>query len=101
MHECTRACQVGNLQGPRVPRQATDAGTPHRALCSKAPALWCLSPLPKRCAMLRAPPALPRSYAIAIGYVCFDTVDKYRKTLANARLKLSTRPVPDSVDLEK
>lgn len=44
---------------------------------------------------------VPLSYAIAIGYVCFDTVDKYRKTLADARLKLSTRPVPDSVDLEK
>lgn len=47
------------------------------------------------------PPHRPRSYAIAIGYVCFDTVDKYRKTLADARLKLGTRAMPDSVDLEK
>lgn len=44
---------------------------------------------------------VPLSYAIAIGYVCFDTVDKYRKTLADARLKLGTRAMPDSVDLEK
>ncbi|KAL4428456.1 hypothetical protein ABPG75_002545 [Micractinium tetrahymenae] len=44
---------------------------------------------------------VPLSYAIAIGYVCFDTVDKYRKTLADARLKLTTRAVPDSVDVEK
>ncbi|KAL4439212.1 hypothetical protein ABPG77_004114 [Micractinium sp. CCAP 211/92] len=44
---------------------------------------------------------VPLSYAIAIGYVCFDTVDKYRKTMADARLKLTTRAIPESVDLEK
>lgn len=43
----------------------------------------------------------PRSYAIAIGYVCFDTYDKWGKTEDDARRKLTTRPIPDSVDLER
>lgn len=43
----------------------------------------------------------PRSYAIAIGYVCFDTYDKWGKTEEDARRKLTTRPIPDSVDLER
>ena len=41
------------------------------------------------------------SYAIAIGYVLFDTYDKWQKTLGDARLKLTTRPMPASVDLER
>ena len=55
-----------------------------------------LLPLPT----LLPAPAL-RSYAIAIGYVCFDTYDKWGKTEADARTKLSARPIPDSVDLER
>ena len=46
-------------------------------------------------------PLLHCSYAIAISYVLFDTYDKWQKTLADARLKLATRPTPGSVDLEK
>jgi len=41
------------------------------------------------------------SYAIAIGYVCFDTYDKWGKTEEDARRKLTSRPIPDSVDLER
>lgn len=42
------------------------------------------------------------SYAVAISYVLFDTYDKWQKTLADARGKLSVRPgIPPSVDLER
>lgn len=44
---------------------------------------------------------VPLSYAIAIGYVLFDTVDKYNKTLTDAREKLSARKLPTTVDLDK
>lgn len=44
---------------------------------------------------------VPLSYAVAIGYVLFDTVDKYNKTLEDARQKLSARKLPADVDLDK
>ncbi|KAI7836804.1 hypothetical protein COHA_009349 [Chlorella ohadii] len=47
------------------------------------------------------PGGVPLSYAIAIGYVCFDTYDKWGKTEEDARRKLTSRPIPDSVDLER
>ena len=45
------------------------------------------------------PGGVPLSYAVAIGYVVFDTADKYQKTLKDADTKLSTRPIPDEVDV--
>lgn len=56
---------------------------------------------PDRPVSLFPPPVLSCSYAIAIGYVCFDTYDKWGKTEEDARRKLTTRPIPDSVDLER
>lgn len=47
------------------------------------------------------PGGVPLSYAVAIGYVLFDTVDKYNKTLNEAQQKLSARSLPPSVDLSK
>lgn len=48
------------------------------------------------------PTRIPRSYAIAIGYVLFDTYDKWQKTLGDARAKLGSRPgIPPSVDLDR
>lgn len=44
---------------------------------------------------------VPLSYAIAIGYVLFDTVDKYNKTLYDATSKLCSRDLPPSVDVTK
>jgi len=44
---------------------------------------------------------VPLSYAIAIGYVLFDTFDKYNKTLKDARDKLGSRSLPSGVDVEK
>lgn len=42
---------------------------------------------------------VPLSYAVAIGYVLFDTYDKYTKTLADAETKLSQRVLPAEVDV--
>lgn len=47
------------------------------------------------------PGGVTLSYAIAIGYVLFDTVDKYSKTIADARAKILPRELPTSVDKEK
>ncbi|EFN55229.1 hypothetical protein CHLNCDRAFT_23675 [Chlorella variabilis] len=44
------------------------------------------------------PGGVPLSYAVAISYVLFDTYDKWQKTEADARLKLTTRALPDAVD---
>ena len=41
------------------------------------------------------------SYAVAVGYVLFDTYDKWQRTLGDARTKLTARPMPASVDLDK
>lgn len=42
------------------------------------------------------------SYAIAIGYVLFDTYDKWQKTLGDARAKLGSRGgIPASVDVDR
>jgi hypothetical protein len=42
-----------------------------------------------------------RSYAVAISYVLFDTYDKWQKTLGDAQQKLSTRPLPAGVDVDR
>ncbi|KAL6770791.1 hypothetical protein ACKKBF_B32685 [Auxenochlorella protothecoides x Auxenochlorella symbiontica] len=42
---------------------------------------------------------VPLSYAIAISYVLFDTVDKWQATYRDARAKLSGESVPSSVDV--
>jgi mitochondrial fission process protein 1 len=47
------------------------------------------------------PGGVTLSYAVAIGYVLFDTVDKYNKTLKDAEEKLTTRSLPSSVDVSK
>jgi fission process protein 1 len=47
------------------------------------------------------PGGVTLSYAIAIGYVLFDTVDKYNKTLKDAEEKLTARSLPKSVDTSK
>jgi hypothetical protein len=41
------------------------------------------------------------SYAVAIGYVLFDTYDKWQKTQADARRKLTSRPLPASLDVDR
>jgi fission process protein 1 len=43
---------------------------------------------------------VPLSYAVAIGYVLFDTVDKYKRTLKEAQAKLSARSLPADVDVD-
>lgn len=47
------------------------------------------------------PGGVTLSYAIAIGYVFFDTADKYKKTLKDAETKLSTRSLPEDVNIER
>jgi fission process protein 1 len=47
------------------------------------------------------PGGVTLSYAIAIGYVLFDTVDKYNKTLKDAEEKLTARSLPSSIDTSK
>ena len=47
------------------------------------------------------PGGVTLSYAVAIGYVLFDTVDKYNKTLNEAQEKLSIRSLPPSINLSK
>lgn len=42
-----------------------------------------------------------RSYAVAISYVLFDTYDKWQKTLGDAQQKLSARPLPAGVDVDR
>ncbi|KAI3428478.1 hypothetical protein D9Q98_007303 [Chlorella vulgaris] len=44
---------------------------------------------------------VPLSYAVAIGYVLFDTYDKWQKTQADARRKLTSRPLPASLDVDR
>lgn len=47
------------------------------------------------------PGGVPLSYAVAIGYVLFDTADKYNKTSKDAQAKLTSRLLPPSVDVTK
>ena len=47
------------------------------------------------------PGGVPLSYAVAIGYVLFDTADKYNKTSKDAQIKLTSRLLPPSVDVDK
>jgi fission process protein 1 len=51
------------------------------------------------------PGGVSLSYAVAIGYVLFDTVDKYNKTLREAREKLTARekdlPADLGVDIQR
>lgn len=47
------------------------------------------------------PGGVPLSYAVAIGYVLFDTADKYSKTYKDAQAKLRARPLPAEVNIDK
>lgn len=47
------------------------------------------------------PGGVSLSYAVAIGYVLFDTWDKYKKTLADAEETLGARRLPGSVDKDR
>lgn len=47
------------------------------------------------------PGGVTLSYAVAIGYVLFDTVDKYNKTLKDAEEKLGSVSLPKSVEVSK
>lgn len=47
------------------------------------------------------PGGVTLSYAIAIGYVLFDTVDKYNTTLKDAEEKLGSLSLPKSVQVSK
>jgi fission process protein 1 len=47
------------------------------------------------------PGGVTLSYAVAIGYVLFDTVDKYNKTKKDAEEKLKSVSLPKSVEVSK
>lgn len=47
------------------------------------------------------PGGVSLSYAVAVGYVLFDTWDKYNGTLSDAERKLDANRMPDGIDKEK